>query len=155
MSTAIATEPSLRMSPTRPGFDRALAALLIISGVVLFATMPKYPYRGDPLAVRAASAHLLTTGELGIPIARKADLADLGVVDGQYFFTNAERGKLFSKYGIGNTLLFLPPLAAERAYRGTVDCLDLEFRVLTVLFPFQFEDPKFQNGISKKFFRKK
>ena len=27
---------------------------------------------------------------------------------------------------------------------------DLEFRVLTVLFAFQFEDPKFQNGISRK-----
>ena len=39
---------------------------------------------------------------------------------GQYFFENREKGRWFSKYGVLNTLMYVPPLLAERLATGSL-----------------------------------
>ncbi len=98
--------------------DRPLLFLLL--GIALFqvVTMPAFFYPGDNFAPRAAAVNLLTTGDIGIEPSARPELESFLRQKGQYFFERDGSGRLYSKYGIGNTLLCLPPLLADRLTGG-------------------------------------
>lgn len=82
---------------------------------ILVLTMPATQYIGDAIAVRAGAFAMVKTGSPGIPYSETNALAGFLQSKGQYFFENDEKQMLFPKYGIGNTLLFLPPLLVQQA----------------------------------------
>ena len=85
-------------------------ALFIIVGVAGILSMPREEYTGDPQAVRCETVSLIKFGTLEIP----APIAT-GLDNGYeiYFFTNPSDHKHYSKYGILNSLLYVPVLLAE------------------------------------------
>ncbi|MDP7022770.1 MAG: hypothetical protein QGH42_00770 [Kiritimatiellia bacterium] len=87
-----------------------LMALLLLVGTVLTVTMPSILYPGDRNASRMQAIHVVTKGELGIPYTDRAMLGGFLENRGQYFFENDEKERIYSKYGIGYTLLQIPPL---------------------------------------------
>ncbi len=118
-------------SSLRPHRDRrVLATLIFVVAATLWVTQPRLVYRGDPLVVRVAAAHWLETGELGIPFAHRAALGDLVTERGQYFYENDTEQRFYSKFGVANTVLFMPPLIAEMLWSGGLAILepDAEWR---------------------------
>ena len=101
-----------------------LGALLVVAALCHFISMPKFICQGDNLAIKAEAAHLVNTGEIGFDPDEKAALASLGKEDGQYFFPNESRHKLFSKYGFFYTISYLPPIWLKKQVTGSVDLLD-------------------------------
>lgn len=97
--------------------DRSLAnvALPIVTLVVAinFVTMPAEEYPGDANALRAETVTLLNTGKWAVP----ADIAPDYGPRGQYFYQNA-KGNWYPKYGVLNTLIYLPPLWLEKIATG-------------------------------------
>lgn len=102
---------------------RVFGSALVFTLLVLAVTSPALFYAGDSFATRAESVNLLTTGEFGISLARKAELDDFVDYRGQYFFENEARQKLFPKYGVAYTLLYVPPLLLDRAVTGRLELL--------------------------------
>ena len=109
------------MTPSPRQDRRSVAALLLLVAVVQLATMPTFAIRGDPIAIRGAAAGLLHFGTLGIPADAKPYLKSLAATPGKYFFEHESHDRLYSKYGILNTLLFIPPLAADYFATGQAD----------------------------------
>ena len=101
-------------------WNPAICAFLVSLGI-LFLTMPAFFYPGDNFTPRAEAAHLLMTGEFGIPLSRADELGEfVNPHDrGRYFVENYSQGRFFSKYGLTYTLLYLPPMAPSR--RSVVD----------------------------------
>ncbi|MBF0287644.1 MAG: hypothetical protein HQM14_07480 [SAR324 cluster bacterium] len=97
--------------------------------VINFITMPKHNYPGDPMATRSATTTLLRTGNWDVPVAVVLHLSQ---EKGQYYFQNTTNKKLYSKYGILNTVLYIPPILIEKWYRGELD-YDAESRIRTLL----------------------
>ncbi len=98
--------------------------LLVLATTALHvATMPKQLYPGDAFSARAAAASLLTTGDVGIGYDRKPAFRPFLTQRGQYFYENEAKRQFFSKYGIGYTLLYIPPLMIEKALTGSLDLL--------------------------------
>lgn len=115
------TDSSLRTElPEKLQFERPLLYLLLGIAIFHVVTMPGSTYPGDNFAPRAACVSLLTTGDLGIEASARPELESFLRQKGQYFFERVESGKLYSKYGIGNTILYLPPLLAERFTSGKI-----------------------------------
>jgi len=85
--------------------------------------MPSAFYAGDNTVTRAAAASLITRGDIGVPYAQKQDLAGFTEPRGQYWYENDARQKLFSKYGIGYALLYVPPLLVEKLYAGHLELM--------------------------------
>jgi len=114
--------------------------VLLLSGcaLFLFLTMPANICPGDTYASRSESAHLINTGSLGfdysfksVPTGESRDIPEGNFyvgefldVKGEYFFENDAKQKFFSKYGIMNTIMFLPPLLAEKIFTGHIDDVD-------------------------------
>jgi hypothetical protein len=99
---------------TRP--RRADLLLLALVSIVNVLALPREQYIGDPVAIRMETVHLLRTGSLGVP----AEIASRMGERGQYFYENREKGRWFSKYGVLNTFLYVPPLVAERLATGSL-----------------------------------
>jgi hypothetical protein len=97
-----------------PRIGAAGWALLAVVLAVNVAALPREQYIGDPVAIRVETVNLLRTGTFGVP----AEIATRMGRRGQYFFENRERGRWFSKYGPLNTLMYVPPLLAERVVTG-------------------------------------
>ena len=97
--------------------DRSLVhvALPVVVLVVAinFVTMPAEEYPGDANALRAETVTLLNTGKWAIP----ADIAPDYGPRGQYLYQNA-KGNWYPKYGVLNTLIYLPPLWLEKIATG-------------------------------------
>lgn len=91
-----------------------LCLFVAVVGVVSF---PSEQYVGDPLAVRAATWSLLERGTLSLP----AELATQAGQRGQFFVQNPRTGLYYSKYGVLNTLFYLPALALEKLCSGSLD----------------------------------
>ena len=108
---------------TTPRRDLTLLYLLIAVAMFHFITMPRFFYPGDNFATRAETAHLVQSGQLGIPYSMKQAFGGLLENKGQYLYENDARQLLFSKYGIANTCLYALPYLAEKAYSGQVDFL--------------------------------
>jgi hypothetical protein len=84
---------------------------------VNFIWMPGEFLSGDPHAWREESRSLLLGGELNVP----RDTAELLTSEpGRYFSRNERNGLYYSKFGIANALLALPPLWVERALGGDI-----------------------------------
>ncbi|MFP6667912.1 MAG: hypothetical protein VB876_11400 [Pirellulales bacterium] len=96
---------------------------VLLAGVtiVLVLTMPNCVYVGDAVAVRAGTVNLLNAGKISVP----AEYAQRFGKRGQYFFQNPRNGLWYSKYGMLNSLLYVPPLFAERCVDGQLRFFDL------------------------------
>lgn len=106
--------------------DRALLSLLIACGIVLFVTMPAEITPSDTFASRSEAAHLINHHVLGFDYScRQQPIGDfLQPLKGAYFFENDDKQMFFSKYGIMDTLMYVPPLFAEYLWAGRVADLD-------------------------------
>ncbi len=110
--------PWLRRAARR--VDWVLVSLLLGIAVFHTATMPSMFYPGDNFAPRAEVADLLETGSWGIDYSYRKQFGGFVEERGQYLFENDARQKFFSKYGIGYSILYLPPLLAEKLYTGKI-----------------------------------
>jgi hypothetical protein len=90
--------------------------LLLAFAALGFVWMPAEFLAGDPVAWREEARSLVLTGRLSIP-----EEVALGFGEpGQYFARNERTGLYYSKYGIVNTLLAVPPLWLEGVFGGDV-----------------------------------
>lgn len=112
---------SVLLKKTLEGRWRTLLGLLAVVFSVLFATMPSWLYVGDAMSIRLSTIQLLTTGTTGI---RSAD-PPFGA-RGQYFFEHPDGGIWHPKYGIANTVAYLPPLFLEKMWVGKLALNDGE-----------------------------
>jgi hypothetical protein len=90
--------------------------VLLLIGFVLvvnFATMPAEEYPGDAVAVRLEVISLINFGQWNVP----PDIVALAGARGQYFYQNA-KGAWYPKYGILNTLIYMPPLWFQKIVSG-------------------------------------
>lgn len=96
---------------------RAAGLFLLLAFTLLgFLWMPAEFLAGDPVAWREEARSVVLTGELHVP----AEVA-LGFGEpGQYFARNERTGLYYSKYGIVNSLLAVPPLWLEGVLGGNV-----------------------------------
>ena len=78
---------------------------------------------GDNFVPRAECANLINTRQMGIDYSKKNELFDLAEERGRYFYENDKKQRLYSKYGIGYTLLYMVPLWAEKRHSGKLDLL--------------------------------
>jgi len=92
---------------------RLVAPIVLFVGLVNFLTMPAEEYSGDAASVRIAAVTLINTGKWAVPADRASTFGERG----QYFYQNAS-GNWYSKYGILNTLLYLPILQLEKCIKG-------------------------------------
>ena len=103
--------------------DSALWTLLAIVFVVNGLAMPKETYPGDPLAMREESRAILE-GHLNVPPEIATKFGD----PGQFFVKNIRSGDYYSKYGLMNSVFFVPPLWLEKIFEGDVKALDAPSR---------------------------
>jgi hypothetical protein len=94
-----------------PSRRRWLLALLAVVAALLFATMPRRIYVGDPVSIRVATIQWLRTGSTVVP---PSAVPQFGRERGQYFYENPQNGELHSKYGIANIAVSAIPLSIER-----------------------------------------
>lgn len=80
--------------------------------------MPGEFLSGDPHAWREETRSILLAGELNVPPQAVTALVGRGADPGQYFVRNERNGLFYSKFGIANSLLAVPPLWLERALGG-------------------------------------
>jgi hypothetical protein len=98
---------------TRRGWI-ALAALLAGVAAVNFLCMPGEFLAGDPHAWREEARSIVLSGELNVP------RAGLLGQRGAYFAQNERNGLHYSKFGIANSLLAVPPILLEKALGGDI-----------------------------------
>lgn len=94
----------------------APTALLVVVFAINFAAMPATWWAGDPSAWREETRSLLRDGALHV----NTQYAEQIGAPGQYFVFNPERGWWYSKYGLMNSLMALPPTALEAAIHGRI-----------------------------------
>jgi hypothetical protein len=90
------------------------SGLLVCVTIALVLTMPNCVYVGDAVAMRAGTVNLISTGEISVPHEYATRFGSRG----QYFYENPSSGLWFSKYGMLNSLLYVPPLLAEWCASG-------------------------------------
>lgn len=92
-----------------------LAVLLLFVGAVNVLCMPSIFWVGDPSAWREESRAMLR-GELAVDSAFARNYGETG----QYFVENASGAepRWYSKYGVTNALMSLPPTLVDRWYNG-------------------------------------
>jgi hypothetical protein len=78
--------------------------------------MPGEFLAGDPHAWREETRSILLTGTLNVP----RDTALIIDEQGQYFPRNERNGLYYSKFGIANSLIALPPMWLDRALGGDI-----------------------------------
>jgi hypothetical protein len=98
----------------------AFCTVQVAVAVLLVATMPRFIYPGDPVTIRESTRSLLQTGDISVEPQVAARLGERG----QYFFYNEARDKWYSKYGLLNSVLYVPPLWAEQLVVGSLGPLD-------------------------------
>lgn len=81
-----------------------------------FLAMPAEEYVGDAMAVRVETTALLNRGKWSVPEEVATNLGDRG----QYFFQNSSSGLWYPKYGVLNTLIYLPCLALAKLTTGSL-----------------------------------
>ena len=94
-----------------------VASVVVVGAVVLinFLTMPAMEYRGDAQAVRMEAISILRDGRWAVPdqVARRFGPR------GNYFFQTND-GAWYPKFGILNTIVYLPFLPFEKLMKGAV-----------------------------------
>jgi len=79
--------------------------------------MPAEEYICDPMAVRDETVSLINNGRLEIP---REVILNFGGEKGQQFCENPHTHQWYSKYGIINTLINIPPLLVEAWWNGNL-----------------------------------
>ena len=121
--------------------DFLLIALLVTS--INIFSMPRMQNGGDAQVVRYEAMTLINEGTIVIPARIAATFGD----QGQYFFYNHSSDKWYSKYGILNTLMYVPALYAEKLLTGrlefksndrvlTLDCMNIVCALATTAYLF-------------------
>ena len=87
--------------------------------------MPAHVYRGDPTAIRYATAHAIQFGSFSIPYQRRGTLAGATESRGQYFYENDQKQLLYSKYRVAASALALPPLALNHLVAPAGDSVEV------------------------------
>ena len=90
--------------------------LLTVVAAVNILWMPAEFLAGDPHYWREEARSILLSGELHVPVRDERDF----IVRGMYLVQNEGNGLYYSKYGIGNALLAVPPMLLGYAL-GWVD----------------------------------
>jgi len=98
---------------------RTAVKLALLVALINLAAMPGQFLDGDPAAWREEARSIVAAGELAVP----APIAQRFGEPGQYFAQNEETGAYYSKYGVMNALMSVPPLFAERVGFGLSDRL--------------------------------
>jgi hypothetical protein len=116
--------PPSRVLPAAGGWP--LALLLVATAAIQLLTLPRFEYPGDNVIARAETIQLLQHGRLGIPLAAKSSpqFAPSVRERGQYFYENDAAGLMYSKFGFGYTLLYVPPVAVARALEPSLGPLE-------------------------------
>ena len=96
-----------------PVASKWAVAIVLSVAAINFVTMPAEEYIGDGVAVRIQTIGLINTGQLAVP----SEVAHEWGERGQYFYENAN-GAFYPKYGILNTLIYLPPLWIQKIVTG-------------------------------------
>lgn len=94
------------------------AALILAAAVAVFnfAWMPGQFLDGDPAGWREEARSIVLRGELGVP----EQFASRFFEPGQYFVRNEASGRYYSKYGIMNAVMSLPPMGLQHATTGGI-----------------------------------
>jgi len=92
-----------------PVASKWILAIVLSVAAINFVTMPAEEYAGDGIAVRIETIGLINSDRWAVP----ADIAHQWGERGQYFYENA-KGAFYPKYGVINTLIYLPPLWAQK-----------------------------------------
>jgi len=104
--------------------------LFVVLVVVLFAgfiAMPAEECPGDAMAVRVETVHLLESGSFGV----SAETATKYWGDkGMFFDLNEKTGKWYPKYGIMNTLIYVPALAVEKLVNRKIHQISSPLRLI-------------------------
>jgi hypothetical protein len=97
---------------------RILPAALLLAAVaaINILWMPGEVLTGDPPAWREETRSILVSGGLHIPVGDARVMGERG----RYFVQNERDGLWYSKYGVANSLLALPPAWLERALGGNI-----------------------------------
>ena len=101
------------MKPQTRSTFRLIVPIALFVVFVNFLTMPAEEYAGDAASVRIAAVTLINTGKWAVPADRASTFAERGA----YFYQNAS-GDWYSKYGILNTLLYVPILQLQKCVMG-------------------------------------
>jgi hypothetical protein len=106
----------------------ASGSLIAVVLIINVATMPGMHYGGDPDAMREEARNIVLHGSL----AADPDMATHLGEPGQFFVLNHRDHRYYSKYGLMNSLMYVPPFFVERLLRGHVPVDTDRFR-LTIL----------------------
>lgn len=93
---------------------RSLIFLCLAVALINIALMPRFHYRGDALMVQVETVRFINTGSFNLVEQNLEYAGDKG----QYFAQNLETKKWYSKYGILNMLMYVPPLVVEKILLG-------------------------------------
>lgn len=96
-----------------PVASKWILGIVLSVAAINFVTMPAEEYIGDGVAVRIETIGLIETGKWAVPAEVARDWGERG----QYFYQNSN-GAFYPKYGILNTLIYLPPLWIQKITRG-------------------------------------
>lgn len=91
-------------------------ALLAVVFIINFAAMPALWFPGDPYVWREEARSLLRDGGLHVD----ASFAQQSGEYGQYYVFNPQTSQWYSKYGVMNSLMSLPPTIAEYLIHGRI-----------------------------------
>jgi hypothetical protein len=92
---------------------RLVVPIALFVVLVNFLTMPAEEYAGDATSARIAAVALINTGKWSVPAEKASTFGERG----QYFYQNVS-GDWYSKYGILNTLVYLPVLQLQKCVNG-------------------------------------
>ena len=111
-----ATGSALPQARAHTGRERDpwLFGLLGLVFAIGFLSMPAFRYDGDVNAWEMEAESLVYQGRLVV----RPSVAESVTANAPYFVFNSKTGYWYSKYGIGNTLVYALPLAFERFVLG-------------------------------------
>src|SRR5690349_14533481 len=92
-----------------------IVAIVFLVAAINFLTMPAEEYAGDGNAVRIETIGLINTGRWAVP----PEIAREWGERGQYFYQNAN-GAFYPKYGVLNTLIYVPALWIQKIASGNL-----------------------------------
>jgi len=99
------------------GVTRSLLWILPAVFLIGLISMPREEYIADPMAVRCEAVSLINNGTIDVP---KEAFNQFNGRRGQYFFENPYNHKWYSKWGIMNGLINVPPLLVEKWWNGSL-----------------------------------
>ena len=98
-----------------PAASKWIIAIALSVAAINFLTMPAEEYAGDAITVRIETIGLINSGRWAVP----PEIAHEWGPRGQYFYGN-ENGAFYPKYGILNTLIYLPALWIQKIATGNL-----------------------------------